>query len=280
MRYENRLPPEGINVTQGNPLLTALSLLAGLCITVVLVVLGIYLLGSALATQIPFSMEVTLAKRIGLLGEEHTSDTRSQALQTLANRLAAQVELPEGMAFSVRYVDDDEVNAYATLGGVIMLHRGLLDQLHSENAIALVLAHEMAHIIHRDPARVAGGRLLVSAALGLASAAIGVDLLSNFANMTGNLTVLSFSRDAERQADVTGVEMVGRAYGHMGGVAEVFERLAAYEAKTGLSLPEFLASHPETAGRNETLREQAQKMGIPLDGALTPVAPRLRSGQK
>ncbi len=280
MGYENRLPPEGINVGKTNILAEVFWLLIGFAISVIGLVIFLYLLGTVLASYIPFSWELKLTQSFSRYTSEARQDRRSQTLQEMADAMAKGMDLPEGMVFNVKYVDDEEVNAYATVGGIIMLHRGLLDQLHSENAIAMVLAHEMAHIIHRDPAQAVGGRLLVSIAINLLAGVVGLDGLDSLAGTTSSLALLTFSREAERRADVTGLQLVGKRYGHMGGVGEVYEKLAAYEARTGLSVPEFMASHPETAGRTDTLRAEAQKMGIPLDGPLTPIPAGLRLGRK
>lgn len=279
MSYENRLPPEGINVSRKNVALEMLSLLFGFGVILVSLAAFLYVAGGFLASYIPFRWEVRLVENFPGLGGGH-DDPRSQTLQRMADELVKGIELPEGMSFKVQYVDDDEVNAYATLGGIIRLHRGLLDQLHSENAIGMVLAHEMAHIINRDPAQAMGGRLLVTVVVNSLLGVVGLDGFEGMVGTTSSLTLLSFSREDERQADIMGLRLVGRHYGHMGGVAEVFEKLAAYEAKVGISVPEFMASHPETAARNNVLREEAQKMELPLDGTLTPVPASLRSGRK
>lgn len=280
MGYENRLPPEGINVGKSNPLLEVFLTLAGVALAIILLVVMLYFMGSAFASYIPFSWEERLTRQYDGYNAPAFSDPRSKALQQLANRLAASTEVPAGISFHVQFVDDKEVNAYATLGGIIRLHRGLLEQLHSENAVAMVLAHEMAHVIHRDPAEATGGRLLVSVTMGLIASVAGIDALRSLADMTSSLTLLSFSREAEHQADMTGLHLVAHLYGHMGGVGEVFERLAAYEAKVGVSAPELLSSHPETAGRNQTLRQEAEKLQIPLQGALTNLPASLRSGRE
>ena len=278
MGYENRLPPEGINVGKTNVLAEVFFMLLGFALSVVALVVFIYISGSFLATYTPFSWEASLARYF--VSDAAAVDERSVHLQKLADTMAQNVSLPEGMIFQVQYIDDAEVNAYATVGGVIRLHRGLLERLHSENAIAMVLAHEMAHVINRDPAQAAGGRLMVALTLNLLMGVVGLDGLDSLAGSSSSLALLTFSREDERQADILGVQLVGSHYGHVGGVTEVFKELAAYESQHGLSVPEFMSSHPETEGRNATLREEAQKLGIPLDGALTNAPASLRSSRK
>lgn len=274
--YENRLPPEDINVGRTNVVAEFFWSLGGFAAMVLAIVVALYLAGSLLAGYIPFSWELRLSPH----NTPGFSTPASQTLQRLADRLAAGANIPKGIEFHIQFVDDDEVNAFATLGGVIRIHRGLTERLHSENAIALVLAHEMAHVIHRDPAQATGGRLLVSATLGFLGSVVGLDGLDRAAGMTSSLALLSFSRAAERRADALGLELVGRYYGHVGGVTEVFTELAAYESSHGLSVPEFLNNHPETRSRNELLLTEAKKLGISTEGRLTPLPTSLLSAKE
>lgn len=270
--YENRLPPENINVGKTNVLFELFWLLAGLAAAVVLMVLVLYFAGGQIAKRLPFSWEAAYAERFVKPAE----DERSQYLQKLAVRLSKGMKLPEGMEFRVSYVDDDEINAYASLGGEIRLHRGLLELLHSENAVAMVLAHEMAHVIHRDPAEAMGGRMLVGVALSVLSFATGADSLASIINPASSLTLMTFSREAEARADALGVKLVARAYGHVDGTEEVFVRLKAVEDKLPISVPEFMNTHPETAGRIKALEEFSEAEGVPLRGKLTPLPAVLR----
>lgn len=65
-------------------------------------------------------------------------------LRALAAKLAAVMSLPPGMDVTVHYADEKAVNAMATLGGNVVFYRGLLERLDSEDAVATVLAHEIA----------------------------------------------------------------------------------------------------------------------------------------
>ena len=71
----------------------------------------------------------------------------------------------------MHYDDDAVVNAFATLGGHIVVYQGLLEAVPDENALAMVLAHEIAHVRHRHP--IVG--LSRSAALGFALMLLGAD---------------------------------------------------------------------------------------------------------
>lgn len=277
MTYENRLPPEGINVTRENHLASVFWLIVGFVALVVASVVVLYVAGGFIASHMPFRWEAALTDRLSAVAPDSTRSPQEKRMQTLANRLAATLQVPEGMRFYVKYADDDDVNAYATLGGVITLHRGLTERLDSENALAFVLAHEMAHVLHRDPAEMLGGQLLVASVVGLISAGGGADLLQDVLAPTKTLTLLTFSRSDESAADEEALRMVGKLYGHLGGVDKVFAELVAAEHKMGADwVPEMLRTHPEARNRLASLPLAAEKLGFSLTGATIPLGVGLR----
>ena len=268
MSYENRLPPEGINVSRTNVLAEIFWMLAGFVGSVLALAVVLWLAGGFIASRLPFSWEETLAGHVVGPAEE---SAQSAVLQKLADQLAKDIETD--VRFHLIYVDDDEVNAYATLGGIITIHRGLIDRLHSENALAFVIAHEMGHVLHRDPARAMGGGLLLGMALMAFGVASDMDSMTSLAKNAISLTMLDFSREEERHADETALQLVGKHYGHLNGSREVFEEIMAYETEAlhGFSIPEFLSSHPETKSRTDRIAETANTLNLPLEGKLTPL---------
>jgi len=281
-KFQNRLPPENINVSKTNPLLELIALFIGFLLVVAGVTLVLYLAGGVLARQMPFAWEDKLAALVfDQKKADATIDTRSAALQKIADRLAQGLELPAGLHFTVRYVDDATVNAFATLGGRIFVHKGLINRLSSENALAMVIAHEMGHVLHRDPADALGGRLAIALVLNVFSSAIGTDALEGMIGTTSNLTLLSFSREAEHQADALGIALVARLYGHLGGAQQVFNELAAYEGKNALlAAPELLSTHPDSLRRAAFVTQESERLGLSATGALTELPAALRPGKE
>ncbi len=278
-RFENRLPPENINVSKNNLLLEFVWLLAGVALSVIALVGVVYVAGSLLARHIPLSWENRIAD--ALYPRAMPEDARSLTLQKLADRLAKGLILPQEMRFRLTYVDDNEVNAYASLGGHIHIHRGLITRLNSENALAMVIAHEMAHVLHRDVADSMGGSMAVGAAMLLLSPVIGVDGLNSLVGFVQDLTLKSFSREAEARADDTAIALVGRHYGHLGGAREVFDELAAYEKEAVLlATPELLSTHPDTLRRTNLLIELGKTLNLPLEGRLRPLPTDLIKAEK
>ncbi len=172
------------------------------------------------------------------------------------------------MVIDVHYVESDTVNALATLGGHIVVFEGLWKLLDSENAAAMLLGHEIAHVKNRDPIRSASGALLVSLAIGTLLDDAG--MVENLAGMGSLLTALHFSREQETQADSDAARAVVKLYGHLNGATDLFARMQTV-AKEVKQPPAFLASHPHLEARIASLRRQASRNGWTFQGDTKPL---------
>lgn len=253
MEYSNPQLPEGINASQEHPLkeffwLTASVLAAALLLIVVAVVLA-----DTLATRIPFRVERELTAKY--IDTASVSAEMEAYLNALAARLATAEGLPEDMVVRIHYRDDDTVNAFATLGGNIFMFRGLLEKLPHENALAMVLGHEIAHIKHRDPIRGVGRAVVIGLSLSMLSGEAGDAVLQRALSQGTLLTLLKYSRDQERAADAVALEAVRDLYGHTEGAAALFEVLM--EAHGTDTEPEIFRSHPLTVERLARTRAAA-----------------------
>jgi len=258
-KYKNHTIPEGINVSQEHPLKDFVFMALGLGLLTLLLVFSLSLGAGFLVRFIPFSLEkeiagAQLADRLEASvnyehGTEAANDTEHKLqayLQSLANQLAKAQGLDDEMSISVHYVDDATVNGFATLGGHIFLHRGLLEKLPHENALAMLIAHEIAHIKHRDPIMALGRGVVVGLALtslsGIGDGAFANQLINN----VSLLTMLSFSREQESAADEAAILTLKNHYGHSHGAEALFEVL---QQEQKLNPPELLSTHPVTEDR-------------------------------
>ncbi len=288
MHFENRLPPEGINVGKIHPLAELLRLSVGVFGLVAVFTVAAYLAASFGAQWLPFSIEKLVADIWLEQGDPDTSASQSETepeledeaaqeagrieaqLQALADALAPLMDFPEGITVTIHYVDNDTVNALATLGGHIYVFRGLVDRLPHENALAMVLAHEMAHIRHRDPIRHLAGAVVVGLVIdGLLSTRAG--LASALISGAGDLIELGYSRDAERAADAAALRAVWRRYGHVGGAADLFEVFNNVDDPTERRALAFLRSHPLKQDRIDAVGNTAGDGTWPTEGPLTPL---------
>lgn len=254
-RYENPQIPEGINVSEENPLKEFALLVTGISVVVVVVVTVLSLLAGHLARYVPFEQERALLSRVdvGWLKEKQDGVPlqKEQYLQSLADRLARAMDLPADIQVTVHYADTPTVNAMAMLGGHIVVYQGLIDALPNENALAMVVAHEMAHIRHRHPIVAMGRGFAVMLAL-TSLAGMGDGMMQQWVGNMGMLSVLTFSRAQEEEADADAIAAVQRSYGHVGGAAAFFEHIA--EQPDTLKVPQMLSTHPDHAARIERIR--------------------------
>jgi len=264
MQYTNPEIPEGINTSQTRPLKEFFVLSGGL---IAIVVISFYLLVVSvdlLADKIPFAWEQSIP--VNSLLENETSDALPY-LEDLTRQVADEMALPEGMQVTLHYVDSDTVNAFATLGGHMVLHRGLLEKLHSEDELVMVIAHEIAHLKYRHPISAASQSLLAMMVLSMFSTSAD-DVLNRVMGTTGLITLMKFSRDYEYLADAAAVNLLLKRYGHAQGAVALFD---VFKAEHGDAEPvEFLNTHPLTERRIQRALTLAKtQSGLPADKSMT-----------
>lgn len=224
---------------------------------------------SYLFRYIPFETEVKITREYSHLQKDLEDNSPLQLyLQALSDKVSNAMELPDPMRVHLHYVDTKVVNAFATLGGHVILFRGLLEKLPHENALVMLLAHEFAHIKHRDP--IAG--IGYGVALSICQAALlgnsGGDILGS----TGLLTALNFSREMECDADRLALTTLHKVYGHVNGATDLFQLFMNERKKLGVhEPPPFLSSHPLDLKRIREIEDLAQKHNWIKNKAITPL---------
>jgi Zn-dependent protease with chaperone function len=250
--YANPQVPHEVNVSETSPVRDFLRLAVGLCLLTVAVTVGVFFAARLWAPHIPFHFETSLA---GVVTDDDEAPSAcagagTQALQTLAESLAAKMALPEGMSVRIHYSDDEVPNAFATLGGNIVINRGLLASVHSENALAMVMAHEIGHIKHRDPIVSLGGGVAVAV---LFSAVLGGSDGGALVAWAVGLTQMTFSRDQEALADKEALAALQSYYGYTNGADEFFDYIVQEYPKLS-QMPAFISTHPTPPSRLQTIR--------------------------
>jgi predicted Zn-dependent protease len=257
MDYSNPDIPEGINYSKTHPLKEFVLLTTGVFGVLFVAVLVLGFFADHFAQHIPFAVE----KKFHIMVPDHDDGTKplQDYLYALTQRVAAAEDLPPGMDITVHYVDSDTINAYATLGGHIILYRGLLEKLQHENALAMVIAHEISHVKYRHVIRSMGSGLVVGIALSMVSASLGNTVINGAMNETSQVGMLKFSRLHEQEADDAGLDALQKMYGHLGGAEELFTAIKTEEI-AGF-VPQFLRTHPDTSGRINHIRQLRQQRG-------------------
>lgn len=168
------------------------------------------------------------------------------ALDKMVDRLNAGADIPYDI--SIHVLDHTIVNAFALPGGHIVLFKGLLKDAESPEEVAGILGHEMGHVAHRDPTRLALRSAGSVGVLGL--------LLGDFAGgaavlfLTEKLIQAQYSRDAEARSDLYAHRLLNNVGLPTAPMADFFVRLQG-DGGDGQdkSLMSHLASHPDNQGR-------------------------------
>jgi len=257
MDYSNPEIPEGINYSKTHPLKEFVLLTAGVFGVIIIAVLLLGVFADHFAQYIPYRVEKNF--HIMVPDKDDGPPVLHAYLDALADRITAVENLPPGMDITVHYVDSDIVNAYATLGGHIVLYRGLLEKLQHENALVMVMAHEIAHVKYRHVIRSMGSGLVIGIALSMLDSSLGNAVVGNVLNQSGQIGMLKFSRVHEQEADDAGLDALQRIYGHVEGAAELFVAIKK-EEKAGF-VPVFLRTHPDTDARIRHIHEIEKRRG-------------------
>lgn len=193
-------------------------------------------------------------------------------LEHLAWRLASLSDLAEPR-LSVVMINDTDINAFSIPGGVLGLNAGLLLHAGSEDELAAVVSHELAHLSQRHYARgVADDQRLrpVELTAILASILLGVTgageagaaaLLGTQAGVAQH--ELTFSRENEREADRVGMQTLARAGLDPEAMPSFFEKLQRAAPIDTNRYPEFLMTHPVTEARISDSRNRARQLPKP-----------------
>ena len=288
MRFENPPPDETVNYSTEHPLKEFAWLLGGVAAVVAAAVAAAAFFAGALAARVPFAIEKEYAGGITRHWEEQrltpeAAEARA-ALRAIAAKLVPAMALPPGMDVTVHYADDRTVNAMATLGGNVVFYRGLLERLASEDAVATVLAHEIAHAKLRHPASALGRGVAVGIVLSVVSSGMGRSVGGDPVRLAGMLPLLKYNRDQERDADEEALAAVAAVYGHVGGAREVFALLGKLGRDESVRIA-ILETHPLGSERRERVDALARSRGWAPDGpqrelpaALTKLKPAKQPG--
>lgn len=173
--------------------------------------------------------------------------------------------------WQVHLIADQSVNASTIGGGIIFVNEGMLRLTPKEADIAMILAHEMAHVTAGDNVRSARA----SANINLGATILGSVLAnSKYANDQWAQTAAGIivggavgqtSQNFERQADRLGFEYYVRAGYKPTAAPAVFDRLNLQMGNNN-SIASFMSSHPQPANRKQLLAELVRQQANPTSG--------------
>ena len=207
-------------------------------------------LGTAIDRQIIDSERAKISKNSAI----------NRYIEQIGEKLARTSDRPN-LQYTFQVVDDNSINAFATMGGYVYINSGLIESADNEAELASVIGHEIGHIVGRHSIEQMRNRALSQGLL----TATGLDR-NNAIQIGVELAIARpNSRSDELEADRFGLENMVRAGYAPVGILGFMQKLLQNSG----SSPDFLSTHPATSERIRILQElidpQTVNVGNGLD---------------
>jgi predicted Zn-dependent protease len=203
--------------------------------------------------------EIALGKQMADEVSRTSKIVDDPAVSEYVNRLGQNIvrNSDAKVPFTIKVIDNEEVNAFALPGGFLFVNTGLINLAENESELAGVLAHEIAHVAARHGTRQATrGQITDLATIPLIFLGGWTGYgIRQAAGLAVPMTFLKFSRGFEEEADFLGMQYLYAAGYDPNSMVEFFERLKAKEKKKPGTLSKLFSSHPT----NEKRIEKVQK---------------------
>lgn len=183
-------------------------------------------------------------------------------INNLGQRLARRSGRPN-IPWRFFVVNDKSINAFATLGGYVYVHTGLISATTSEAQLASVIGHECGHIVGRhglENVKRANGMKTQGTVIGatILGAILGGQQGAEVGQALGSLVaggyLMKHGRDAEREADFLGLYNIQSTGYNTNGMIEMFQMLQQVSRSNPNAFGSILASHPDPAERASNTR--------------------------
>lgn len=168
---------------------------------------------------------------------------------------SGKIKYRDQFAWRVRIIEDDSIlNAFCTPGGYIYVYTGLIKYLDSEDELAGVIGHEIAHADERHSTealtRQYGIEVLLAVVLG--------NDQGTLVQIAQGMLHLKYSRNNETESDLRSVDYLYETDYDARGVARFFEKIIASGGGGG---PEFLSTHPSPENRVQAILDYWESLG-------------------
>lgn len=188
--------------------------------------------------------------------EIDTDPKTNRYVQCIADNLTKVVkEEYQGPDWEVTVFVDDSANAFALPGGKIGVNTGMLKVATTQDQLAAVIGHEIAHVMARHSNERASTQI---------ATALGVNaLVATTGNQNAQIAAalgagayygiqLPFSRGQESEADIIGINYMAKAGFNPQASVKLWEKM---DAEGGQRPPEFMLTHPSSKTRIQRLEE-------------------------
>ena len=228
--------------------------LAAVCSIVAIVIYGIPYAADRLAPLVPYGVEKRIGEAVDgqvriLFGGKICDGAEGRAA---FKKLVGQLQSASGIGLPLEaeVLSAPIPNAVALPGGKVYMLDGLLQKAENADEIAGVLAHEIAHVHHRDGLR----RLIQTGGTSFLIGLLFGDIFGGTALIFAAQSILDarYSRETEQSADRVAAEVMQKLGRSPRPMAELLLRVTGTQGKGGLSI---VSSHPLTEDRLEMMKK-------------------------
>lgn len=189
-------------------------------------------------------------------------------IRQIGNKLAKVSEL-KGMSYHFKILNIEGPNAFSIPGGYVYVTYDLFDFIQSDDELAGILAHEIAHVIHNHALKQTRDNTKFTLLTILAVLLTGEPDVGVLGKLTTITLLNQYSREYEEEADLTAMDLLIKTGYNPVGFLTFLERLYAREMfKPEVNLGIF-QTHPETEDRINYVKDMLKERGIEIDRRAT-----------
>lgn len=184
--------------------------------------------------------------------------SRDAASNRFVSCVASAITREVGGEWEVVVFEDESLNAFALPGGKIGVHTGLLNLVDNQDQLAVVIGHEVGHVMARHSnerlSQQAGTNLGISLIQAIAApqSALGQTAVGLLGVGAQYGVIMPFSRLHESEADTIGLDLMAKAGFNPAESIRLWQKMA--QASQGAEPVEFLSTHPSHTSRIQNLQ--------------------------
>jgi predicted Zn-dependent protease len=227
---------------------------------------------------VPESQEIAIGQQSHseILQQFGTYDEKpelNRLVDRVGHQLAAASERPN-LPWHFTVLDTPMVNAMALPGGYVYITRGMLERINSEDELAGVLGHEIAHVTARHSAQQISRQQLAQVGLVLGAVVAGPEVLQQYGQLAQlglGLLFQRYSRAHETEADLLGTGYMAEVHYNPIGVERMLTTLQRLDKNPSAGIDRYFMSHPDPAKRVHDVHQKiAQMNGMTSAGSFAP----------
>ena len=202
-------------------------------------------MGRNIAESIARNSEITL----------NPDPLMTERVISIGNRLASVADRQE-VDYTFNVIDEKEMNAFALPGGYIYVFKGLVEKVESDDELASVLAHEIAHIVARHSIKRYQGGFGYNIIQILMVVSNSTVQDANRINAAFGQLIMSYSREDEALADRIALKYLKKAGYNPAAMIDLLQKLREEHRKAPIRPYTSYRSHPYIADRIRMVKQE------------------------